>query len=103
MAPCQVTGASMSSPSLQYSSFVDKSSAAWRKTAAVAICCAVLASCASIPDLGQKEKPASMDGLAADNSHGAPVGEWPTPAWWKSFGDPQINHCMEETLASRTE
>nr|EKV4470196.1 efflux transporter outer membrane subunit [Pseudomonas aeruginosa]ELQ7873435.1 efflux transporter outer membrane subunit [Pseudomonas aeruginosa] len=90
----------MSSPSLQYSSFVDKPSTAWRKTAAAAICCAVLASCASIPDLGPMEKPASMDGLAADKSLEAPVGEWSTQAWWKSFGDPQLDQLMGEALAN---
>lgn len=92
-------GSLMSSPSLEPLSSIKPTVMRCRVISA-AICCAVLASCAAVPDLGQIETPASMDGLAANRSLAAPVGEWPTQAWWKTFGDPQLDHLMDEALAN---
>jgi len=32
-------------------------------------------------------------------SFAAPTGEWPSDAWWKAYGDPQLDQLIDEALA----
>lgn len=86
--------------SLQQPSCADQPSAARYRAIAATLWCSVLVSCASIPDLGPIETPVSTERLAADKSLVAPAGEWPTQAWWTSFGDLQLDQLMDEALAT---
>ena len=63
---------------------------------------AVAAGCASYVGLAPKSQPADAGGLAASRSLAqeklAPA-LWPTAAWWKRFGDAQLDTLIEEALA----
>lgn len=63
---------------------------------------AILASaagCASVPDLGARPAPAAPESLAATQSFADARGAWPADAWWRGFGDPQLDRLIEEALA----
>lgn len=70
---------------------------------------ASLAACASVPDLGAMPRladPASLGsvqtfgGAQTFGDTGARSGDWPAAAWWRSFGDPQLDALIGEALAS---
>ena len=58
-----------------------------------------LAACAGIPEknAGPQIKPASQ--YATAQSFAALSAQWPADAWWKSYGDAQLNALIEEALA----
>src|SRR3569833_2087375 len=58
-----------------------------------------LSSCTSIPDLGPDIQPATPSAYTSARSFNLPPVEWPTSAWWNSFGDPQLYALMSEALA----
>lgn len=56
----------------------------------------LLAACA--PNLGEKPLPQDPAQFATAESFKAPVAEWPNEAWWKSYGDPQLDALIDEAL-----
>jgi len=65
--------------------------------ACLAVVAAVpLSSCA--PDLGPAPEIQSPAGYESARSLAAPTAAWPEPAWWKAYGDPQLDGLIEEAL-----
>ena len=64
-----------------------------------ATCCgAALSACA--PDLGPK--PAIATPAQFESSQSLPPGDqpWPSEAWWRDFGDPQLDQLIDEAVAN---
>ena len=59
---------------------------------------AVLAACAQLParDDGPSIKPAAH--YATERSLSAPAAAWPSDAWWKAYGDDQLDALIAEAL-----
>jgi len=57
-----------------------------------------LASCASVPDLGDARGPKPGSAYAADQSFTAPAAQWPADGWWQAYEDPQLNGLIEAAL-----
>lgn len=69
------------------------------KRAVVALTAILLAACAAVPDDGrgvQPLAPASVQ-LPADLRH-ALEGDWPADAWWRGYGDPQLDELVALAL-----
>ena len=66
------------------------------KSSAAALALLALAGCA--PDLGTKPSPIESASLETTQSLAAPAIEWPSEAWWKTYGDPQLDALVEEAL-----
>jgi NodT family efflux transporter outer membrane factor (OMF) lipoprotein len=64
---------------------------------ALAAALVALSGCAG----GAKSLPAlqSTSALASQNSFAAPTTEWPKEAWWKVYGDSQLDGLIDEALA----
>jgi NodT family efflux transporter outer membrane factor (OMF) lipoprotein len=60
---------------------------------------ALLAGCATVPQLGEAPKPAPATAYASTQSFQAPDKPWPADQWWKAYGDPQLDTLMDEALA----
>ncbi|HVZ99615.1 MAG TPA: efflux transporter outer membrane subunit [Caulobacterales bacterium] len=60
---------------------------------------AMLAACASPPDLGPTSEPAPASDFTATRSFAAPQADWPSDHWWTAFGDAQLSALIEEALA----
>lgn len=60
---------------------------------------AMLAACATPPDLGAAPEISSPSSFESVQSFAAPVSAWPSDRWWESYGDPQLNALIEEALA----
>jgi len=58
-----------------------------------------LAGCATVPKLSAAPKPAEAGAYATAQSFQAPEAQWPTDKWWTAYGDPQLDHLMDEALA----
>ena len=56
-----------------------------------------LAACA--PNLGDKPEIQPPGNYETAKSFAAPVAAWPQEAWWKAYGDPQLDQLSEEALA----
>lgn len=59
----------------------------------------LLASCASVPDLGARPAMQTPKGLASAQSFAAARTAWPEANWWSHYGDAQLAKLMEEALA----
>src|SRR3546814_12856424 len=59
---------------------------------------ALLAGCASVPDLGPKPVPAAAGAFESAASFADANGEWPAEGWWRSFGDAQLAALIAEGL-----
>jgi len=60
---------------------------------------ALLASCASVPDLGTAPAPRAPGSVAAEQSFATQnAAEWPGDGWWTAYGDPQLTALIEEGL-----
>ena len=57
----------------------------------------VLAGCA--PDLGEAPRVQPPTAYADAKSFAAPKVDWPSDAWWKAYGDPQLDQLIDEALA----
>ena len=60
---------------------------------------AMLAACATPPDLGARPEPAQPQSYATMRSFAAPEANWPSDRWWESYNDPQLSALIEEALA----
>jgi NodT family efflux transporter outer membrane factor (OMF) lipoprotein len=67
----------------------------------LASCCltALIAGCASIPDLGQKPELSSPASLASAQTFAGTAAEWPSDHWWESYNDPQLTSLIQAALA----
>jgi NodT family efflux transporter outer membrane factor (OMF) lipoprotein len=59
----------------------------------------VLALAACAPDLGPPPAASQPKDYATARSFTAPNSPWPDDAWWKAYGDPQLDTLVEEALA----
>ena len=57
-----------------------------------------LAGCA--PDLGEAPRIQPPTAYADAKSFAAPKADWPSDAWWKVYGDPQLDQLIDEALAN---
>lgn len=55
--------------------------------------------CAAVPDLGPKPMPVAASSYASTQSLFGTRSDWPADAWWKSYGDTQLDALIEEGLA----
>ncbi len=69
-------------------------------SASIAAGLAALAGCAA-PDLGPRPELATPDSFASSKSLTSTSGEtrWPEAAWWRGYGDPQLDALIGEALA----
>jgi NodT family efflux transporter outer membrane factor (OMF) lipoprotein len=67
---------------------------------AILACAGGLAACAIQPDLGAAPKPMAATSLATQQSFAAPRADWPTDAWWRAYGDPQLDQLIAAALAN---
>lgn len=58
---------------------------------------ALLAGCATMPDLGAR--PSLRDAGTLGVVQSEPTGQWPGDGWWKDYGDAQLSALIEEGLA----
>lgn len=59
----------------------------------------LLAGCAAVPNLGPAPQVRPAQAYAATESFQAPAAEWPADAWWKAYGDAQLDTLVDEALA----
>jgi NodT family efflux transporter outer membrane factor (OMF) lipoprotein len=59
----------------------------------------VLGLSACAPDLGEMPQPLDAARLAATESLKAPTADWPRDAWWKTYGDAELDTLIAEALA----
>src|SRR5262245_2573122 len=59
-----------------------------------------LPACATAPDLGASSPPGSK-ALAAPQAsfQASALASWPADAWWRAYGDPQLDALVDEALA----
>lgn len=70
-----------------------------RRGAAVSAAAALLAGCAAIPTLPASPALPAAGTLAASQSFAAPVSDWPADAWWRAYGDDQLDALITQALA----
>lgn len=59
----------------------------------------LLAGCAAVPNLGPAPQVRPAQAYAATESFQAPAADWPADAWWKAYGDAQLDALVDEALA----
>lgn len=59
---------------------------------------ALLAGCASVPDLGPKPVAAAPGSFESSATLGGTQGAWPAEGWWLGFGDAQLDALIGEGL-----
>jgi NodT family efflux transporter outer membrane factor (OMF) lipoprotein len=66
---------------------------------ATAVLALGLGACAGLPQ--PADKPAMKTGAeyATAQSFAASLAQWPADAWWKAYGDPQLDRLIDEALA----
>ncbi|MGA0612949.1 efflux transporter outer membrane subunit [Caldimonas sp. KR1-144] len=63
-------------------------------------CATVLAGCAAPPDREARPQAMAVERLAsADSLAAAPAARWPADAWWRAYGDAQLDALIAEALA----
>lgn len=60
----------------------------------------LLMSCATVPNSQAPAEARPLHEYSWQRSFDAPVGEWPTRAWWSSFNDPQLDRLIVEAIAN---
>jgi len=67
---------------------------------AAAFACAIaVTGCAARPARETLAAIKPVDAYASENSFAATPGRWPVNAWWKAYGDPQLDALIDEGLA----
>jgi NodT family efflux transporter outer membrane factor (OMF) lipoprotein len=61
-------------------------------------CALVLAGCAAQPGAHKAPEIKPVAGYGTQNSFTATPGPWPTDAWWRRYGDPQLDTLIAEAL-----
>ncbi len=75
------------------------SRAAGRPLPAVVAIPTLLALAGCAPDLGEAPRVQPPTAYADARSFAAPAADWPSDAWWKAYGDPQLDQLIDEALA----
>lgn len=57
-----------------------------------------VSACATLPQLGAAPQPKAAASYVAAQSFAAPAADWPSDAWWRAYGDPQLNALIGEAL-----
>ena len=70
------------------------------KRLVLACTAAMLAACATPPDLAAPAELAAPQSFETIRSFAAPVSQWPSDGWWRDYGDAQLNALIEEALAN---
>jgi NodT family efflux transporter outer membrane factor (OMF) lipoprotein len=60
---------------------------------------AILAACATPPDLGPAPQVSTPEHYETIQSFAAPVADWPSDQWWRTYNDPQLTALIEEAMA----
>lgn len=60
---------------------------------------AMLAACATPPDLGARPELAEPGAFGTTQSFAAPTADWPSDRWWQAYGDVHLTALIEEALA----
>ena len=60
---------------------------------------AILAACASLPPAQPARQAKAPQAYETARSFAAPQADWPSDAWWKAYGDPQLDGLIGEALA----
>src|SRR5690349_9831960 len=60
---------------------------------------ALIAGCATAPDLGPNPQISAPESYASARSFAGPVADWPSDHWWESYGDSQLNALIAEALS----
>lgn len=64
-----------------------------------AVLSVALSGCAPLPAPGPEFQPRSAADFASAQAFAATPGNWPASAWWKSYGDTQLDALIDEALA----
>jgi hypothetical protein len=70
-----------------------------RTALAITACAAALCACASLPPPPPPRQAKTPEAYETARSFAAPTGEWPVDAWWKAYGDPQLDSLIDQALA----
>jgi NodT family efflux transporter outer membrane factor (OMF) lipoprotein len=70
-----------------------------RSVACGAACILILVGCAARPAAQDRVEIKVVGTYGTHESFAAPVGSWPSDAWWTLYGDPQLDHLIGEALA----
>lgn len=62
---------------------------------------AILGACAVLPDSAPAVSPKDVSSYAAEKSFVSPQGEWPSDAWWVSWGDTELNALVTEAFSNK--
>ena len=54
--------------------------------------------CAAIPDVGPKPMPHAASDYASAKSLAGAQSAWPVDGWWQSYGDPQLDALIHESI-----
>lgn len=68
------------------------------RASAIPASLALLAGCASVPDLGPQPGLRPADSVAATRSLPTSAAAWPGDGWWSAYGDPQLDRLITEGL-----
>jgi len=55
--------------------------------------------CAAVPILGSRPVPSAATDYPSVQSFSAARSDWPADAWWKKYGDPQLDRLIGEGIA----
>lgn len=58
-----------------------------------------LASCATVPNLGELQAPLPMSAYEPRSDSGLQGSDWPIDSWWSRYGDQQLDALITEGLA----
>src|SRR5215468_9639135 len=73
---------------------------AYRSWFLSAVVSSLLTVCVSAPESATPANARELSRYTWERSFNAPAGEWPTPDWWASFNDPQLDRLIAEALAN---
>ena len=67
--------------------------------AIITACGLLLAGCAALPATHNSSEIKPLSRYDSARSFAAPARSWPGSAWWKDYGDPQLDQLIREALA----
>jgi len=59
----------------------------------------ILSACATVPPATPARQAKAAASYETARAFTAPVADWPADAWWRRYGDPQLDGLIEEALA----
>src|SRR6185436_5485100 len=68
-------------------------------TTLIPVCALALGACAGFPERSAAPQAKAGNQYATAQSFAAPAAQWPADAWWKTYGDAQLNALIDEALA----